>query len=132
MWRAIEATQRVTRLYWCCVYTNRHPRSPIDYTNRYCVSERDSRPEDEVICKVRRVAAERDTTSTGLVREDLTWLPQDDEAADLNARNLANLERAFQGFSVRIRARYGVLSFSGVSDNVGEPIASWFPPGVDF
>jgi hypothetical protein len=61
--------------------------------------------EDEVVRKVRRIAAERDTTLTGLVRDYLTQLAQEDEAADLNSRNLANLERAFERFSVNASPR---------------------------
>ena len=56
--------------------------------------------EDEIVRKIRRLAAERDTTLTGLVRDYLTQLAQADETADRDARNLANLERAFQSFSV--------------------------------
>jgi hypothetical protein len=61
--------------------------------------------EDEIVRKIRRLAAERDTTLTGLVRDYLTQLAQADETADRNARNLANLERAFQSFSVSASPR---------------------------
>jgi len=61
--------------------------------------------EDEIVRKIRRLAAERDTTLTGLVREYLTQLAQADETADRDARNLANLERAFQSFSVNASPR---------------------------
>jgi hypothetical protein len=61
--------------------------------------------EEEVVRKVRRIAAERDTTLTGLVRDYLTQLTQNDETADLNARNLANLERAFERFSINASPR---------------------------
>ena len=61
--------------------------------------------EDEIVRNVRRLAAERDTTLTGLVRAYLTELAQADETADRDARNLANLERAFQSFSVNASPR---------------------------
>lgn len=61
--------------------------------------------EDEIVRKIRRLAAERDTTLTGLVRDYLTQLAQADETADRDARNLANLERAFQSFSVSASPR---------------------------
>jgi predicted transcriptional regulator len=61
--------------------------------------------EDEIVRKIRRLAAERDTTLTGLVRDYLTQLAQADETVDRDARNLANLERAFQSFSVNASPR---------------------------
>jgi hypothetical protein len=61
--------------------------------------------EDEIVRKIRRLAAERDTTLTGLVRDYLTQLAQADETADRDARNLANLERAFQSFSLSASPR---------------------------
>jgi len=60
---------------------------------------------DDVVRKVRRIAAERETTLTGLVRDYLTQLAQEDETGDRNARNLANLERAFERFSVNASPR---------------------------
>jgi hypothetical protein len=42
---------------------------------------------------------------TGLVRDYLTQLAQADETADRDARNLANLERAFQSFCVNASPR---------------------------
>ena len=61
--------------------------------------------EDEIVRKVCRFAADRDTTLTGLVRDYLTQLAQADETTDMDARNLANLERAFQSFSVSASPR---------------------------
>lgn len=58
--------------------------------------------EGEIVRKIRRIAAQRDTTLTGLVRDYLTQLAQADETADRDARNL---ERAFQGFSVNASPR---------------------------
>lgn len=54
----------------------------------------------EIVRKIRKIAAERDTTLTGLVRDYLNQLARNDESADREARNLANLERAFNLFSV--------------------------------
>jgi hypothetical protein len=54
---------------------------------------------DEIVRKIRRLAAERDTTLTGLVRDYLTQSAQADETADRDARNPANLERAFQSLA---------------------------------
>ncbi len=56
--------------------------------------------EDDVVRKIRRIAAARDTTLTGLVREYLTDLAQNEEAAEREVRSLANLERAFELFTV--------------------------------
>jgi predicted transcriptional regulator len=61
--------------------------------------------EDEIVRKVRRLAAERDTTLTGLVRDYITQLAQSDETADRDARNLAHLERAFRSFTVSASPR---------------------------
>jgi len=61
--------------------------------------------EDEVVRTVRRVAAERDTTLTALVRDYLTQLARDNENADVNIRKLANLERAFERFSINATPR---------------------------
>lgn len=56
--------------------------------------------QDEVVRKVRRIAAERDTTLTGLVRDYLTDLARNNEGEDRQKRSLANMERAFALFSV--------------------------------
>jgi hypothetical protein len=61
--------------------------------------------DDEIVRTIRRLAAERDTTLTGLVRDYLAQLAQADETADRDTRNLANLERAFQSFSVNASPR---------------------------
>ena len=56
--------------------------------------------EDEVVRKVRRIAAEQDTTLTGLVRDYLVQLAQSDDAADRKIRNRANPERLFDRYKV--------------------------------
>jgi hypothetical protein len=61
--------------------------------------------EDDIVRKVRLIAAERDTTLTGLVRNYLTELAQGNQAADRQVRNLASLERAFELFSVNATPR---------------------------
>jgi len=55
--------------------------------------------EDDVVSQVLRIAAERDTTLSGLVRDYLTELARDSDA-DRSARSLANMERAFELFSL--------------------------------
>ena len=61
--------------------------------------------EDEVVRKVRRIAAEKDTTLTGLVPEYLVMLAQSDDTADRKIRERANLERAFERFSMNASPR---------------------------
>jgi hypothetical protein len=61
--------------------------------------------EDEIVHKVQRIAAERGTTLTGLVREYLTKLASGNDAADRNARKLTDPGRAFDLFSVKASPR---------------------------
>ncbi len=63
--------------------------------------------EDEVVRKVRRIAAERDTTVTGLVRQYLVKLSQEESEseADRRARVTAKLDRAFDQFKVHASPR---------------------------
>ena len=56
--------------------------------------------EDELVRKVRRLAAERDTTLTGLVRDYLVQLVGSDDTEDRKIRNRASLERLFSRSSV--------------------------------
>ena len=61
--------------------------------------------EDEVVRKVRRIAAGRDTTLTGLVRDYLNALATEEDFSAAEVRKHANLDRAFDLFSVKASPR---------------------------
>jgi hypothetical protein len=52
--------------------------------------------------RVRKIALDRDTTLTGLVREYLSELARQDDAADRKRRELEALERSFEQFQFRV------------------------------
>jgi predicted transcriptional regulator len=51
--------------------------------------------DDELVKKVRKIAIDRDTTLTGLVRAYLQQLADEEAASALRQRQLEALERAF-------------------------------------
>jgi hypothetical protein len=59
-----------------------------------------SLPED-LVKRVRKIAVDRDTTLTGLVREYLTALARQDSAAGRKRREREALERSFEQFQFR-------------------------------
>jgi hypothetical protein len=60
-----------------------------------------SLPED-LVKRIRKIAVDRDTTLTGLVREYLTALARQDSAAGRKRREREALERSFEQFQFRV------------------------------
>ena len=61
--------------------------------------------EDELIKRVRKIAVERDTTLTGLVRDYLEKLAAEDTASGRRRREREALERSFEGFQFKVGKR---------------------------
>jgi predicted transcriptional regulator len=61
--------------------------------------------DDELTRKVRRIAAERDTTLTGLVRDYLEHLVVEEAASGRKRREREALERSFERFQFRVGKR---------------------------
>ena len=61
--------------------------------------------EDELIKKVRKIAVERDTTLTGIVRDYLEKLAAEDAASGRKRREREALERSFEGFQFKVGKR---------------------------
>jgi predicted transcriptional regulator len=61
--------------------------------------------DDDLVKKVRKIAAERDTTLTGMVREYLEKTAAAETASGRKRRELAALERSFQTIQVHIGER---------------------------
>ena len=61
--------------------------------------------DDELVKKVRKIAVERDTTLTGLVREHLEKLAAEDAVSGRKRRERAALERSFERFQFSVRKR---------------------------
>ena len=57
--------------------------------------------DDELVKKARRIAVERDTTLTGLVREYLEKLAVEDSASGRKRREREALERSFEVFQFK-------------------------------
>ena len=60
-----------------------------------------SLPKD-LVKRVRKIAVDRDTTLTGLVREYLSELIRQDAATDRKRREREALERSFEQFQFRV------------------------------
>jgi hypothetical protein len=58
--------------------------------------------DEELVKEVREIAAERDTTLTGLVREYLEALDAENTATGRKRRERAALERSFDQFRFRV------------------------------
>ena len=58
--------------------------------------------DEKLVKEIRKIAVERDTTLTGLVRDYLSKLAQEDAATGRRRREREALERSFE--QVRIRA----------------------------
>jgi predicted transcriptional regulator len=61
--------------------------------------------DDELVKKVRKIAVERDTTLTGLVREHLEKLAAEDAASGRRRRERSALERSFERFQFKVGER---------------------------
>jgi len=60
---------------------------------------------DELVKRVRKIAVDRDTTLTGLVREYLGELTKQEAAAGRKRREREALERSFEQFQFRVGKR---------------------------
>jgi hypothetical protein len=61
--------------------------------------------DDELIKKVRKIAVERDTTLTGIVRDYLENLAVEDAASGRRRREREALERSFKRFQFKVGKR---------------------------
>ncbi|HZD32970.1 MAG TPA: DUF6364 family protein [Candidatus Angelobacter sp.] len=61
--------------------------------------------DDKLVKEVRKLAVERDTTLTGLVREYLQKLAAENAASGRKRRELEALERSFGQFRVKVGER---------------------------
>jgi hypothetical protein len=61
--------------------------------------------DDDLVRKVRKIAVERDTTLTGLVRDHLEKLAVEDSASGRRRREREALERSFEKFLFRVGKR---------------------------
>ena len=59
--------------------------------------------EDELVKQARKIAVERDTTLTGLIRNYLEQLIAEDAASGRKRRERDSLERTFERFQLKIR-----------------------------
>jgi hypothetical protein len=60
---------------------------------------------DDLVKRIRKIAVERDTTLTGLIREYLLQIVKLDSAAGRKRRERAALERSFEQFQFTIGKR---------------------------
>jgi predicted transcriptional regulator len=60
---------------------------------------------DELVKRVRKIAVDRDTTLTGLVREYLNELARQEAATGRKRREREALERSFEQFRYRVENR---------------------------
>jgi len=61
--------------------------------------------EDELVKEVRKIAVERDTTLTGLVRDYLEKLAAENAASGRKRREREALERSFERFQFKVGKR---------------------------
>jgi predicted transcriptional regulator len=61
--------------------------------------------DDELVRRVRKIAVERDSTLTGLVRDYLEKLAVDDAASGRRRREREALERSFERLQFRVGKR---------------------------
>ena len=61
--------------------------------------------DDKLIKKARKIAVERDTTLTGLVRDYLERLAAEDAASGRKRRERETLERSFERFRYKVGER---------------------------
>lgn len=61
--------------------------------------------DDELVKKVRKIAVERDTTMTGLIRDFLQNIAAEDSAAGRKRREREALERSFARLQFRVGKR---------------------------
>jgi len=61
--------------------------------------------DDKLVKEVRKIAVERDTTLTGLVRDYLEKLAMEDAASGRKRRERETLERSFAQFRIKVGRR---------------------------
>ena len=61
--------------------------------------------EDDLVKRVRKIAVDRDTTLTGLIRLYLTELAKEDAAVGRRRREREELERSFEQFQFHVGKR---------------------------
>ncbi len=61
--------------------------------------------DDDLVRKIRKIAVERDTTLTGLIRSHLEQLAAEDAASGRKRREREALERSFEKFQFRVGKR---------------------------
>jgi len=61
--------------------------------------------DDQLVKKARKIAVERDTTMTGMIREYLERLVAEDAASGRKRRERETLERSFQDLEFRVGKR---------------------------
>jgi hypothetical protein len=61
--------------------------------------------DDDLIKEARKIAAERDTTLTGMIREYLERLAEENSASGRKRRERAALERSFERLQFRVGKR---------------------------
>ena len=61
--------------------------------------------DEHLVRRVRKIAVDRDTTLTGLVRDYLTELAKQDAAAGRKRREREALERSFEEFRFKVGKR---------------------------
>jgi predicted transcriptional regulator len=61
--------------------------------------------EDDLVKRVRRIAAERDTTLTAMIRDHLQQLASEDSNSGRKLREREELERGFRRFRFRVGPR---------------------------
>jgi hypothetical protein len=57
--------------------------------------------DDKLLKKIRKIAVERDTTLTGLIRDYLERVAADDDTSGRRRREIDALERSFERFRLR-------------------------------
>ena len=61
--------------------------------------------DEELVKKIRKLAVDRDTTLTGLIRQHLESLAAEDATLGRKRRERQTLERSFQQFQFRVGKR---------------------------
>ena len=61
--------------------------------------------DDQLVKKCRKIAVDRDTTLTGLVRSYLRQLAEEDDSEERKRQALERLERSFKEISYRVGKR---------------------------
>ncbi len=61
--------------------------------------------DDQLVKKVRKIAVDRDTTLTGLIRSYLENLAGEESSAEREKREIEALERSFKTLKVRLGKR---------------------------